>query len=126
MCPIAARDVVRSNGFFASICSFEPAHDAIALFMELHKFDRPLDVDAEMLEPADEQSLMFILWKNDHIWERAQPPAQRAELHVANLPAFCPQIRGHELAAVSHDVVSDADLPVELQRAGVDHECPRS
>src|SRR4051794_20343339 len=126
MCTIAAGDVSRRNRFFIAIGASEPGHYAIALFMEVNELDGPLDVDAELLEPADEQSLMLILWKNDHVGERAQPLAQHAELHVANLLAFCPQIRGHELAAVSHDVVSDAGLPVELQRARVDHERPRS
>src|SRR4051812_10989640 len=126
MCPIAACDVVRRTRFFAAIIASEPADDAIALFMELDKFDRPLDVHAELLEPADEQSLVFILWKDDHVGERTQALAQRAELHVADLPAFCPHIRRHKLTAVSHDIIGEADLPVELQRTGMHHECPGS
>ena len=65
---------------------------------------------------------MLVLGEDEHIGEWAEALAEGAEFDVADALAFYPEIHGFELVAFADDFIGEAELAVELERAGVDDE----
>src|SRR5437773_3849818 len=68
---------------------------------------------------------MLILRKNDHIRECADAGPDGAEMNMGNLPALDPKIHVGERESALDDGGGKPDLPIELERSGVDREGAR-
>ena len=105
---------------------------AAVLFFEAHQLGLTLDSDAEFVQPADQQALVFILGKDQRVRKRAQLPTHVLKRETRLVPAGCPKICGGSLVAALDNFFRQANLAVELECARLHadrarrrlHACP--
>src|SRR5436190_4363544 len=68
---------------------------------------------------------MLVLRKNDHVRERTRARPHSAEMNMRNLPALDPEVHVGERESALDDGGGKPDLPIELERSGVDREGAR-
>src|SRR6185437_15757577 len=108
-----------------SILAHELRLDVVAAIVERAQRAWTLDIDAAAAQAVDEQALVLVLGKNDHVRKRTGAGADRADVDPRGVPALDPQIHRVEANAAIDDVVGDAELPIELERARMNDQCPR-
>ena len=85
--------------------------------LEAEQLRPALDLDADPGEAVDQQTLVLVLRKDQRVGERAEARAHLAENRVRHLLAGHPEIGGEDVPSTFDDRVSQADLPVQLERA---------
>src|ERR1700731_1420862 len=81
---------------------------------------RPLQArehTAACIVEVDQQTLVFVLRKNQRVRERAESCADVAEEKAGDPLASHPEIPAQDFSSTLDDGLSDADLTVELERA---------
>ena len=69
---------------------------------------------------------MLVLWVDEPVWIGAPAHAQLAELDVRRLPGSGPEVRCGEHQPGFDDLIGEAELAVELQRARLQRQRARS
>ena len=122
---VAAGEIVGRAGLFGAVGEAEAGFDLVAAVFAVDEFGGAFDGDAGFGEVVDEEALVLVLGEDEHEREGAEALAEGAEFDVADVFAFDPEVYGIELVASADDFVGDAELAVELERAGVDDEGAR-
>lgn len=122
---VTAGEIRRFAGFLSAVGHSKTRDDTVAALVERNELHRSLDCNAEAAQTLDQQPLVLVLRKNDHVRKRADADSNSAEVDVSNLPTFSPQIDGGELESALNDSVGKTDLSIELERSRVDDERTR-
>ena len=99
--------------------------DAIAFFFEGKEFGLALDAEAELGELGDEETLVFVLGKNQGVRIRAEAGAEFAEDRAGGVVAGDPEIHGDGLMTAGDDGVGEAELAIKFEGASLHREGAR-
>jgi hypothetical protein len=117
MCAIAAGDVGRFTRLGGSVCPRESGQHTTGRVLECHQLSLSLDVDVGLGQAIDQQTLVFVLGKDQRIRKRTDGGAHVAQDGVRHRLAGRPQIDGSHRPPTGDDGVSEADLAVQFERA---------
>src|ERR1700693_5687422 len=117
MCTVAAGKISRFARLFASIRTLQARDYTIASIVECGELQRTLDLDAQLAQALDQEALVLILRKDQHVWKRTDSGAHVAKRDAANLFAAYPQIGGGKSQPILDQCAGKTRLLVELERA---------
>src|SRR5439155_25518787 len=106
--------------------SSQMRHDTAARFLEIEQLSLSLDAHVQLFEPLDEEALVLVLRVDEPVWIGAPAQAQLAELDVRGLPGSGPEVRCGEHQPGFDDLIGEAELAIELQRARLQRQRARS
>jgi hypothetical protein len=109
----------------ACVAVHEMGDDPITALVESAQFARSLDAHACGRKPLDQQTLVLILRKDQHVRKCRRTLAERAKIDMRDLLPGHPQVDRCETDRGVDDGVGDAELPVELERARMNDERAR-
>src|SRR6185437_1013231 len=92
---------------------------------EGEKFGRAFDRNSKLGEVADEQRLVLVLRVDEGEGKGAEAAAEAAEGGARDLAAGDPEVDGSDAVAVFDELVREAELRIELERAGLHGERTR-
>ena len=125
MGPVAAGDIERLDRLLAAIAMTELGYRPRLVLRHRNELHRPFHRDPQLHQVVDQQPLMDVLRQDQHIGIGRQPGADITQRHPPRLAAAHPQIdRGHHLPGC-HRRSGKAELAVEFEGAGMNHQCPR-
>ena len=126
---VAASEEGAAAGLLGAVSEAEEGGDGGAgvsgRFGEGEEFGGAFDRDAECGEMPDEERFVFVLWVDEDEGEWAEAAAEVAEKSVRDLAAGDPEVGGGDTMASVDELVSEAELLVELERAGLHGEGAR-
>jgi hypothetical protein len=125
VCSVAAHQVGSLAHFQRSVGPLQARDHTIACVLEVHQLRATLDVDAELGEAIDQQPLVLVLRIDEREGIRTDTHPHVAEHRPCHLPAGHPQICGCDPPSTFDDLVSEANLAVELERARLHGERAR-
>ena len=114
---ITAGKICGLAAFALAVGALELRDNAVGVLFETHELDGPLDGDAKLCKTIDQESLVLILWKHQHVRIGADAGAKIPEGHFGDRPSSDPEIGGAEAQPTLDDFVSQAELAIELERA---------
>ncbi len=123
--PVASGQIAGVEDFLGTVRTPDPGAHAFSVLLEAGQLRAPLDADAQLLELFDQQTLVRVLGKGDRKGKRRAPLADEAERDAGRPRAFNPEIDGRDRYPAFHDQVGDSELPVELERAGLNRQRAR-
>ena len=125
MGPVAAGDIERLDRLLAAIAMTELGYRPRLVLRHRNELHRPFHRDPQLHQVVDQQPLMDVLRQDQHIGIGRQPGADITQRHPPRLAAAHPQIdRGHHLPGC-HRRSGKAELAIEFEGAGMNHQCPR-
>src|SRR3954453_4123579 len=102
-----------------SIGALEAGAHTVSRFFECDELRLPLDADAGISKPIDQQPFVLVLRVDERIRKRTEIPAHIAEDHARRMFAGLPQIDCGHLPAFGDDGLGESDLPVQFQRTSL-------
>ena len=122
---VAAGEVRGFTRVLAAVRILQTRDDTVAAVFESHELKGSLNFNAELTQTFDQQALVLVLRKNDHVGKRADAGAHIAEVHARGVTPLGPEIGGGKPQSALDDRVGEADLPVELERSRMHNERAR-
>src|ERR1700684_3919165 len=101
-----------------------PNEEAAGRLLEAHELRPALDLDAKLREATGQQPFVLVLRVDQREGIRAQSLSEGSECGVCLAFSAHPEIERPDPYTVLDDFVREADLPIELQRPGLDRERP--
>ncbi len=95
-----------------SVRPLESREHTAVRFLERHELCLALDFDAGLGQAVDQQALVLVLRKDQHVRKRTDTRAHVAEGRARHLLAGRPEIDGSHLPSAGEDRVREADLTV--------------
>ena len=122
---VAAGEVRGFTRVLAAVRILQTRDDTVAAVFESHELKGSLNFNAELTQTFDQQALVLVLRKNDHVGKRADAGAHIAEVHARGVTPLGPEIDGGKPQSALDDRVGEADLPVELECSRMHNERAR-
>jgi hypothetical protein len=116
------RDLDRAAG---AVRETEGDIDVGGLLLEGNELGSPLHRDTEFGQPLSQDLLVVVLPEHQHVRERAQALADVADRNAGAPAAVRPDVAPGSTRAERQRLLGDAELRIDLQRAGVHGHCAR-
>ena len=117
---VAAGDVGGLAHLDRAVRALQSSEHPTGSLLERQELGLALDFDAGLAQAIDQQALMLVLRKDQHVGKWTDPHTHVADYGVGDLFPGCPEVDRRHLPPALDDGVSEADLPIQLERPCLD------